>query len=130
MTKKSEVSIMDLRRGGGDVIARVKIGGETIIVTDYGKPQAAIVSLEDLARIEEKKTQAPQIGKGSRSVTIKAVGTPLASPKGGAKACDTQLDAERKAKCPKCGHEFITAAKRPRCPLCKYSGSQSAFQIT
>lgn len=52
MTKKSNCSIMQLRREGGDIIARVKIAGERVVVTDYGKPQAAIVSLEDLAQLE------------------------------------------------------------------------------
>ncbi len=43
---------MQLRREGGNVIARVKIAGDRVVVTDYGKPQAAIVSLDDLAAIE------------------------------------------------------------------------------
>lgn len=59
MPKKSECSIMQLRREGGNIIARVKIAGDRIVVTDYGKPQAAIVSLEDLALIEAaKKTKS------------------------------------------------------------------------
>jgi prevent-host-death family protein len=52
MAKKSECSIMQLRREGGNVIARVKIAGDRVVVTDYGKPQAAIVTLEDLAALE------------------------------------------------------------------------------
>ena len=56
MPKNSECSIMELRREGGDIIARVKIGGERIVVTDYGKPQAAIVSLSDLALIEKARS--------------------------------------------------------------------------
>lgn len=43
---------MQLRREGGNVIARVKFAGDRVVVTDYGKPQAAIVSLEDLAQLE------------------------------------------------------------------------------
>lgn len=55
MAKKSECSIMQLRREGGNIIARVKIAGDRVVITDYGKPQAAIVSLEDLALIEAAK---------------------------------------------------------------------------
>jgi prevent-host-death family protein len=59
MPKKSVCTIMQLRRGGGEIIARVKIAGDRVVITDYGKPQAAIVSLEDLALIEAaKKTRA------------------------------------------------------------------------
>ena len=43
---------MQLRRGGGEIIARVKIAGDRVVVTDYGKPQAAIISLDDLAELE------------------------------------------------------------------------------
>lgn len=51
---------MQLRREGGNIIARVKIAGDRVVITDYGKPQAAIVSLEDLARIEAAKKQKGQ----------------------------------------------------------------------
>lgn len=32
---------MQLRREGGNIIARVKIAGDRVVITDYGKPQAS-----------------------------------------------------------------------------------------
>ena len=51
---------MQVRCEGGNIIARVKIAGDRVVVTDYGKPQAAIVSLEDLTLIEAAKNQKGQ----------------------------------------------------------------------
>lgn len=55
MNKKSECSILQLRREGAEIVARVRVAGERFVVTNYGKPQAALVSLEDLKFLEEKK---------------------------------------------------------------------------
>lgn len=55
MTKKTECTIMELRRQGADIVARAKLARERIIITNYGKNQAAVVSLEDLAKLEEPK---------------------------------------------------------------------------
>jgi prevent-host-death family protein len=55
MPKKSECTVVELRSEIADVLARAKIAGERIVVTKNGKPQAAIVSLADLALIEAAK---------------------------------------------------------------------------
>jgi prevent-host-death family protein len=49
--KESECSIMEIRRTGADAIARVKLTGERIIITNHGTPQVAIVSLSDLEKL-------------------------------------------------------------------------------
>jgi len=55
MGKKSECTILELRRAGADIIARARIAGDRIVITNYGRPQAAIISLEDLAVLEAIK---------------------------------------------------------------------------
>jgi prevent-host-death family protein len=56
--KESECSIMELRRTGADAIARVKLTGERVTITNHGKPQAAIVPLSDLEKLWRDENQA------------------------------------------------------------------------
>lgn len=52
MIKKTECPIETLRKKGADLIDRVRFGQERIVVTSYGKLAVAIVSIDDLARLE------------------------------------------------------------------------------
>ena len=45
--------IAELRKNLGEFLARAAFGGERIIVAKNGKPIAAVVSLEDLKKIEK-----------------------------------------------------------------------------
>jgi len=42
----------DVARGFSAAISRVKFGGRRVLVTRQGRPAAAIVSIEDLARLQ------------------------------------------------------------------------------
>lgn len=52
---KSKCTLLDLRRDGAAIIARAEVAGERIVITSWGKPRAALVSLADLALIEAAK---------------------------------------------------------------------------
>ena len=49
----SEVSIAQLKNELSEYLNRAAYGGERITVTSRGKPKAAVVSVADLARLEE-----------------------------------------------------------------------------
>jgi len=51
---KTEVSVGDCRTGIGEFALRAGLGGERIKITRYGKPIAVIVSLADLAKLEQE----------------------------------------------------------------------------
>jgi prevent-host-death family protein len=48
-----EVTSEQLRLGLGELISRVKYGGERVLVTRRGKPVMALVSVEDLKLLEQ-----------------------------------------------------------------------------
>lgn len=48
------VNIVEGKRHLGELISRVAYGGERVILTRKSKPVAALVSMEDLARLEAK----------------------------------------------------------------------------
>lgn len=52
MTTAHEVPVAELRNTLGDHVARTAYTGERLIITRRGKPAAALVSTEDLARLE------------------------------------------------------------------------------
>lgn len=47
------VSVSELNRGLSEYLNRAAYGAERIVVTSRGKPKAAVISLEDLRRLEE-----------------------------------------------------------------------------
>jgi len=65
MVKASRLPVQVFRDNFAENLERVTFGGERLIVTKNGKPRAAMVSLEDLARLEQldsatKKKLAPR----------------------------------------------------------------------
>lgn len=52
MSTHQEIPVAEVRANFGDIISRTSYGGERFIVVRYGKPAAAIISAEDLARFE------------------------------------------------------------------------------
>lgn len=52
MTTAHEVPVAELRLSLGDAVSRTAYTGERVVITRHGKPAAALVSTEDLARLE------------------------------------------------------------------------------
>ena len=55
MPKKSECSIVELRQSIPQLLARVEIANDRIIITKNGKQKAALISMKDLALLEDAK---------------------------------------------------------------------------
>ena len=53
MAKTTSLPAQDFRLRFAENLERVTFGGERLVVTKNGKPRAAMVSLEDLARLEQ-----------------------------------------------------------------------------
>jgi prevent-host-death family protein len=51
------VNLTEARRNWGEIINRVAYGGERILLLSRGKPKAAIVSVADLAILEQLREQ-------------------------------------------------------------------------
>ena len=47
------VSISEIKRDVSAIINRVAFGGERIVLTSRGRPKAALVSIDDLERLQE-----------------------------------------------------------------------------
>lgn len=50
--KRVEVAVQEAREDMRDYLDRVEFRGERIVVTRYGRPAAALVSMADLEKIE------------------------------------------------------------------------------
>ena len=55
---QTQISIGQVKRDISELLNRVAYGGERIILTSRGKPKAAIVSMEDYARLEQETAAA------------------------------------------------------------------------
>ncbi|MBL9077001.1 MAG: type II toxin-antitoxin system Phd/YefM family antitoxin [Planctomycetes bacterium] len=53
MAKATSLPVQVFRDKFAENLERVTFGGERLVVTKNGKPRAAMVSLEDLARLEQ-----------------------------------------------------------------------------
>ena len=53
-----EVTMTQLRQGLGELVNRAAYGGERVILVSHGAPRAAIVSIEDLRRLNQPVSQA------------------------------------------------------------------------
>jgi prevent-host-death family protein len=51
---KNEISIGQVKRDISTLVNRVAYGGERLVLTSRGKPKAALVSLSDLERLQQK----------------------------------------------------------------------------
>ena len=61
----TQISIGQVKRDISDLVNRVAYKGERIILTSRGRPKAALVSLEDL-----EKLQQSDVGQSSRTAWI------------------------------------------------------------
>jgi len=62
----TDVGIAEARRELSAIINRVVYGGERIILASRGKPKAAIISIEDLRRLEEIEKTADESARAER----------------------------------------------------------------
>lgn len=54
-----EIPVTQARAELADLINRVVYGGERVVVTRHGKPLVALVSADDLARLEQLREATP-----------------------------------------------------------------------
>lgn len=52
MTKPTTLPVHDFRRALAEFVERAAFKGERFIVTSYDRPRAALISAEDLAKLE------------------------------------------------------------------------------
>jgi len=66
----TDVGIAEARRDLSAIINRVVYGGERIILASRGKPKAAIISIEDLSRLEELEKTAGESAQTERKAAL------------------------------------------------------------
>jgi prevent-host-death family protein len=66
----TDVGIAEARRDLSAIINRVVYGGERIILASRGKPKAAIISIEDLRRLEEIEKTADESARAERKAAL------------------------------------------------------------
>jgi prevent-host-death family protein len=66
----TDVGIAEARRDLSAIINRVVYGGERIILASRGKPKAAIISIEDLRRLEELEKTAGESARTERKAAL------------------------------------------------------------
>ncbi|MCT7356842.1 type II toxin-antitoxin system Phd/YefM family antitoxin [Streptomyces sp. 15-116A] len=67
-----EIPVTQARAELADLINRVVYGGERVVVTRHGKPLVALVSADDLRRLEELQ-EAAEAGEAGEEQVISAV---------------------------------------------------------
>jgi prevent-host-death family protein len=66
----TDVGIGEARRDLSAIINRVVYGGERIILASRGKPKAAIISIEDLNRLEEMEKTVGERARTERKAAL------------------------------------------------------------
>jgi prevent-host-death family protein len=66
----TDVGIGEARRDLSAIINRVVYGGERIILASRGKPKAAIISIEDLIRLEEMEKTTDERARTERKAAL------------------------------------------------------------
>ena len=66
----TDVGIAEARRDLSAIINRVVYGGERIILASRGKPKAAIISMEDLYRLEGMEKTADERARTERKAAL------------------------------------------------------------
>lgn len=77
-----EIPVTQARAELADLINRVVYGGERVVVTRHGKPLVALVSAEDLRRLEDMSpaAEAPDEAVVSAVSTVGSATVPPAQP--------------------------------------------------
>jgi prevent-host-death family protein len=58
MATETYISIGQVKRDISELVNRVAYGQEQVVLTSRGKPKAALISIEDFERLQQKPTQA------------------------------------------------------------------------
>lgn len=58
MTKPTHLPVQEFRTQLAEVVERAAFKAERFVVTSHGRPRAALVSLEDLAKLEAVEAEA------------------------------------------------------------------------
>jgi len=66
----TDVGIAEARRDLSSIINRVAYGSERIILASRGKPKAAIISIEDLHRLEEMEKTTDERARTERKAAL------------------------------------------------------------
>jgi prevent-host-death family protein len=64
------VGIAEIKRNISSVINCVTFGRERIILTSRGKPRAALVSIEDLQKLEAMESASPPPSRAQRKAAL------------------------------------------------------------
>jgi len=89
------VGIADVKRSISTIVNRVAFGRERIILTSRGKPKAALVSIEDLQKLEALEGTAAPPSRAQREAALamaQAVREMSLARRGGAPFSDTAED--------------------------------------
>ncbi|GAA2909668.1 type II toxin-antitoxin system Phd/YefM family antitoxin [Streptomyces thioluteus] len=76
-----EIPVTQARAELADLINRVVYGGERVVVTRHGKPLVALVSADDLRRLEEGAAEEPAVAEEPVISTV-STARPLSSAHG------------------------------------------------
>jgi prevent-host-death family protein len=93
----TDIGIAEARRDLSAIINRVAYGGERIILASRGKPKAAIVSIEDLHRLEEMEKTVDERARTERKAALamaKAVREMSLRQRGGVPFPDVSQDLQ------------------------------------
>lgn len=85
----TKVSIGQVKRDISDLVNRVAYGGERIVLTSRGRPKAAIVSMEDLERLERDRIESALDGWEAWLAESEALSEEIRTRRG-----DRDLDVE------------------------------------
>ena len=64
------IGIAEIKRNISTIINRVTFGRERIILTSRGKPKAALVSIEDLHKLEAMESASPLPSRAQRKAAL------------------------------------------------------------
>ena len=74
------VSIAEVKRSISTIVNRVAFGRERIILTSRGRPKAALVSIDDLQKLETLETTSSPPSRAQRKAALGIAASPLAMP--------------------------------------------------
>ena len=94
----STVGIAEIKRSISTIVNRVAFGRERIVLTSRGKPKAALVSIEDLQKLEmiDRTTSSPSQAQRKAALAMaQAVREMTLARRGGVPFSDVDEDLRR-----------------------------------
>jgi len=92
------IGIAEIKRSISTIVNRVAFGRERIILTSRGRPKAALVSIEDLQKLETLDTTTPLPSRAHRKAALamaQAVRQITLARRGGVPFSDVAKDLHR-----------------------------------